>query len=320
MTLRRPHCARRSGVTLLEVILAMSLLVILTSMTYSFYFSSISTRQRGTREARKLRLARIVLDRMAGEIRQAVTNTGDYGLGFNGGREELLLTTVRVPRREIAQRRTARMGPKPNEYDLVKLQYKIARHPDLLHDDGYEQSLGLARLEALLPRRETPIAESDGAGSQGGASEVGLGGPLNEALLDELFADQQPEEGDASIGPDINWEELYAPGIHYLRFCYYDGYSWWDEWHVTGENPLPQLVQVTIGFDEHAPAGNDLGLDEANEQFCSCLNAEPVDCEALPKGEYSTVVRLARADPLFRSRVSREGRALAQKLAPEETP
>ena len=68
MRVRRGQCRR--GITLLEILLAMSLLVLLTSMTYWFYGSMLGSRQRDTKQARKLQLARVVLHRIAKEIRQ----------------------------------------------------------------------------------------------------------------------------------------------------------------------------------------------------------------------------------------------------------
>ena len=88
---------------------------------------------------------------------------------------------------------------------------------------------------------------------------------------------------------------------------------------MSGENPLPQLVQVTIGFEMHPPCGEDFGQDKTNEEFCECLNKDPVDCEPLPKDQYSTVVRVTGADPLFRSRVSRESQSVIDQMAKDKT-
>lgn len=295
--------------TLLEVMLSMSLLVVLSSMTYWFYFTSLSSKARGTERASDLRLMRTVLRRISEEIRQAVVQTGDFGLGISGDREAIEITTVRVPRRELARERSTREPPPELEYDLVKVQYKIARHPDVLHDDGWEQPLGLARIERRVPRR------LGSKRSLGGETDVDSAQPgTTDDFLRDTPGSSEDAGGEASLGSEINWEELYAPDIHYVRFCYYDGYSWWDDWHVVGDNPLPQLVQVTVGFGDHPPVGDDMGQDDRNEQFCACLNKVPSDCEPLSVDEYATVVRVTRADPLFRSRVSREGQMLAQEI------
>jgi len=310
---------RRQAVTLLEILLAMSLLVTLTSMTYWFYSSSLETNQKGTMEADKLRLARVVLDRITTEIRQASSSTSEDHVGIRGEKESIAVSTLRVPTKELSKKRSSREEPPPAEFDLVAVQYKIARHPDVLHDDGYEMPLGLARIEVLIPRAVAPgLYETDQAEQPAEESPVNEA-PPEEAFLDQLFPEEGAEDGDVSLGPDINWEELYAPEIRFLRFCYFDGYTWWDDWQVSGENPLPQLVQVTIGFEMHPPCGEDFGQDETNEEFCECLNKDPVDCAPLPKDQYSTVVRVSGADPLFRSRVTREGQSVIDQLATTET-
>lgn len=327
----------RRGVTLLEMILATSLLVLLSSLTYVFYSSSLSARDSGMKEAAKLRLVRVVLDRMTTELRQIPVMTRDFGVGLVGDPEAVILTTRRVPRRELAQPAPGRETPPDAEYDLVQVQYRIARHPDVLHDEGYELPLGLARIESKVPRPESPLAQAsadeeenaEGEGGDpgtegeedGGAEEDETEGDslgLDESFFEELFAQEENADGGASLEADINWEELYAPEIHYIRFCYFDGAAWWDKWHVIGENALPQLVQITIGFSDRPPLNDNFGEDEVNEEFCECLNEDPVDCRPLARDEYATVVRLSQADPLFRSRVVRQGQDLIEKTAQQQ--
>jgi hypothetical protein len=45
------------------------------------------------------------------------------------------------------------------------------------------------------------------------------------------------------------------------------------------------------------------------------MNKDPVECLPLAKDQFSTVVRLTGADPLFRSRVSRESQSVLEKAA-----
>lgn len=308
---------RHRGVTLLEVVLAMGLLVVLSTMTYWFYSSGMETSARGMGEADKLRLARVVLDRMATEIRQSGATIADDRMGLIGDKERIWLTTVRVPSKETTRLRSNREAPAAPEFDVVQIEYKISRHPDVRHEDGYERALGLARIEKLIPRA---VSASLSKATQAVPAE---GEPVDQTPLGEepqtprLPADFSNENGsgkDRKLGSDIAWEELYAPSIRYLRFCYHDGSKWWDDWQITGENPLPQLVMVTIGFVGHPPFGEEFGQDKPNEEFCECLNKEPVDCERLTTEQFSTVVRVNGADPLFRSRVSREGQAFVQDL------
>ena len=87
---------RRRALTLLEIVLAMSLLVVLSSMTYWFYGSALETRRAGTVRAHRLRLVRVVLDRMAREVRQASMITADNRVGIRGEAERIWLSTLGV--------------------------------------------------------------------------------------------------------------------------------------------------------------------------------------------------------------------------------
>jgi hypothetical protein len=312
---------------LLEVTLAMSLLVVLSSMTYWFYSSALEMRESGTAEARNLRLARVVLDRIAKEIRQASSITADGRVGIRGKPERIWLSTLRVPTKDLNLRRTLTEEPPPAQWDLVKVEYKIARHPEVLDEEGYELALGLARVEIGVPRQDSAETgkatererkvfgeEGEGEGEGEGEKEGEIEGDgFDDSLADEELFGDEDEGGNVGLIPDINFDELYAPDIRYLRFCYFDGYTWWNSWDVQGDNPLPQLVQVTIGFEGHPPFGEEVGTTE-DEEFCECLNEDPVDCEWLPADQFTTVVRVTHADPFFRSRITRETQALLEEM------
>ncbi len=314
----RPRYSRR-GVTLLEVILAMGILVVVTSMTYWFYSSTLQTSRDDTEVARRLRLARSVLDRMSVEIRQAASMAIDKQMGIKGQAEQIWLSSYRVPRREIASHASFYRPAPPPQYDLATVEYHIVRHPEIQHEDGWALPLGMARVEGLTPRPEQPLP-SAGDERETPPPEERDPPPDDELFGDDSFGDEFFGEGDAAtlgagLDPFINWDELYAPEIRYLRFCYYDGKKWWDRWEVQSDNPLPQLVQVTIGFTEEPSLDEDVLLDDKiNEEFCTCLNEEPVDCEPLARDKFSIVIRVPQADPLFRSRVNRETQALTEDL------
>lgn len=328
----RPVAGRgcRLGVTLLEVVLAMGILTLVSSMAFWFYASTLETTRKGTKAAYRVRLSRVVLDRIVKEIRQATVITADNRVGLRGAPEQIWLVSHRVPSRDQIGYLRRNEDPPPAEYDLTKVEYKIARHPDILHDEGYELALGLARVEVLIPRPDR-VAEALRARKKAGeqadaaereAAEREAAEDADADLVDEaelikegLF--DEDDSGGVSLGPQIPWEELYAPDIRYLRFCYYDGNKWWDEWQVTGDSPLPQLVQVTIGYEMWPPFYEEVGdsdLREINEEFCTCMNEDPVDCVPLARDQLSTVVRVIGADPLFRSRVNRETQSLLEEL------
>ena len=311
----------RRAVTLLEVLLAMGLLVALTAMTYWFYGSSLATRERGNAEAQRLRQVKSIMERMATEIRQATAISSNQRVGVRGEAERIWLSSYRVPTREVVTERKSLGLEAPDEYDLVKVEYKIARHPDLLNDEGWEIPLGLGRVEIAVPRADSAQTgeafEDQGPRRRATPAAPGKeGDPLaqpTEADLDSEFFGR--ENGAEPVDPlnEVRWDELHAPEIRFLRFCYSDGRTWWDDWDVKGENPLPQLVMVTMGYSEEPPFDSDF-VTRNQEEFCTCLNLDPPDCLPLKKNQYQMVVRVAQADPLFRSRVTRETQDYVEQL------
>jgi len=312
--------ARRPAVTLLEIVLAVGLMVVLSSMTFWFYSASLETRERGTREAQKLRLVRVVLDRMREEIRQASLISAPDRVGIRGEGERIWLSTLRAPDKDVVREFRYDEDALIAQTDLTKVEYKIARHPEILDEDGFEEALGLARVElvgARLNSAETGEAFEDRRAT---SDSRRISSPLtddalrNQAEQEAALADEGDRAGSVGAGPDVAWEELYAPEIRFLRFCYFDGHTWWDKWDVTGENPLPQLVAVTIGFDGLPPLGEEFGRSE-NSEFCTCLNEDPVECEPLGLDRFSMVVRVPQSDPLFRSRITRETQAFVEEIS-----
>lgn len=350
----RPSPFRRRGVTLLEIVLAMGLLVTLSSLTYWFYSAALASRESGIKAVQRLQLARSVLERMGTEIRQVAAESHLRDVAIRGEPERIWIISQRLPAVEMGRWRAigSESAGLIGEFDLHKLEYKIARHPQVIHEDGFELPLGLGRVELRVPRKdsaETGAAfeedgrdpaeaaaaafgggdeESDGFGALGelgglGGEQDGEGGE-GEDLDAPTEEDLDPEMETADPADplsQIHWEELYAPEIRYMRLCYYDGNKWWNDWDIQGERPLPQLIQVTVGFEPHAPYGQKLGLDEAEEEIvdriCDCMNEDPTDCEPLPEDQYTMTIRLEQADMFFRSRITRESQALMKELSGE---
>ncbi|MHC5110934.1 MAG: PulJ/GspJ family protein [Planctomycetota bacterium] len=298
----------RRAVTLLEIALAMGLLVLVSSMTYWFYADALETRDAESEVIRKWRLARVTLEAMANEIRQASLIPHGGVAGIVGDAEAIRVSTVRMPVKNVIPGGLDING-KPNpQTDLIRVEYRIARHPDIVHEEeGYELPLGLIRNEVLTEPDDTDPDAVDADGFPIGSD--------GQALDSDSF--KENSEDGADVGFDINWQELYAPEIKFLRFCYFDGSTWWDKWHVSGENPLPQLVHIAIGFEGGAPFGEEFGTPEELE-YCECMNEDPQDCVPTRPDRMSTVVKVQLADPLFRSRIGAELSNLGESLGAED--
>jgi type II secretory pathway pseudopilin PulG len=87
---------------------------------------------------------------------------------------------------------------------------------------------------------------NDRVGPQGGVAEVTLGmTPIGQATVqDGLFIrEQRPSDGDPSQG---GTEEVFSTDVDSIQFEFYDGAQWLPNWDTrTGQKRLPSAVRVT---------------------------------------------------------------------------
>ncbi len=262
----------RRGFTLLEVVIAISLLVMLMSMLMMFYDNALVQRDEGTKRSRDAQLARVILERMAKEVRQAIGNVPGYGVGVFGYKDRIEVNTVVMPDRKLSELQSVRQRRIPPQFDLKQIRYYIAWDEDNLTEDGDPRALGLVRRESKTYLRDSIITSQEAEESAEEVEEVQM-----------AFK-----------------EELYAPEIRFLELKYFDGATWWDDWELTQGNSLPQLVRITIGFVPEVPDSEDMDIVE--DEF---LEGED-DVDPLPGDRYSILIRPVQADVFFGSRMSRE--------------
>jgi hypothetical protein len=108
--------------------------------------------------------------------------------------------------------------------------------------------------------------------------------------------------------------DLWSPELGYLEFRYFDGVEWDTVWDVTKGNSLPQLIQVTVGFESCTDDElEDRDLDEYP------LIDYPYGDDREHTDRYSIIVRIPAADKFFSSRVNKQlGKGLADQLGFEE--
>ncbi|MEE8170902.1 MAG: hypothetical protein V3T70_10175, partial [Phycisphaerae bacterium] len=201
--------------TLLELVLAISLLVLVSSAMFGFYWHILRARDRGTHALEGTQLARVVAHQIAQEIRGASGALTHWGAGLIGGEHELRLTSLVLPDRELFRQRRIQDRPVPAQCDVRQIRYYLAYDEDdeIEYPDGdvYPRNLGLVRRVIKT---------------------------LNQASIDETNTEQVDTD-------------LFAPEIQYVRFRYFDGVDWIRRWAVTGlpgQNALPQAVEVTVGY------------------------------------------------------------------------
>ena len=272
----------RRAFTLLEMAISTGLVVMLMSMMFWFYRSSLEQRTAGSATSRNVQLARVILERMTREIRQAVASLPGYGPGITGYKDRdvgsvLAVNTLTVPDRKLSEVRGIRDAQLPGQFDLQRISYYIAWDYENVDTNGDPRALGLVRkVERTY-------------------------------LRDVVFAEEEEEELDAEAEAELATKrELYAPEIKFLEVLYFDGSSWWEEWELTQGNALPQIVRLTIGFVPELPEAEEFELVE--DDFLK----DEEELDPLPKDQYSVFVRLQQADVFFGSRLSREASAFSK--------
>ncbi len=263
--------ARRAAraLTLLEVVISIALIAMLLGALLTFFWQTLTVRDQAVLAADRTQLVQQILGRMADELR------GSVGLEqisfpvehFVGDRRRIRFLTAPLPPDEsYAFYRESEEHPAPR-HDLREITYELWVDPDQTAEGGEPLVGGIVRTE----RRA-----------------------IDPTIREEEVAD----------GEDLLYlrHDLWSPELGYLEFRYFDGVEWTTRWQVTEGNPLPHLVQITVGF-------NSITRAELEDQD---LQAYPIDQYPLGPdvpdfNRFSTIVRLPAADQMFGSRMKRLG-------------
>jgi hypothetical protein len=217
------------GFTLFETVLAVGLLVLLLSGVWQFYSTCLHVRHTGRERTQQALLARVILNEVAEEIRQAASVNFESGIkAIRGDRRSIQIYSATLPDREVYEIRSVRDGQLPGEHDIRRRQYFLLVDEDEEGPEGEPIVYGLVRWEEKT---------------------------LNSIAI--------RASGDDEEALDV---KLYAPTVKYLEFRYSDGTS--DQWLKRWEGPLaeviPQAVRITIGFVPDPKAHEDELADESD--------------------------------------------------------
>ncbi|UCD29252.1 MAG: hypothetical protein JSV03_01875 [Planctomycetota bacterium] len=260
------------GFTLLEAILALSLMIALLSGVYGFYANTLRVRHDGGKITRDVMLTRAVLARIINELRHATDILPGDGRGFKGSEDSITIVYVNMPDRHNAFNKYNSIfkDAPPAEMDIRRVSYQLLWDDEFVDDEGVKLCHGLLRSEQ---KTFDP-------------------NPAYVVVEEEPGSDKQQEK---KVKKVIESEtELFAPEIKYLRFEYFDGAEWHDAWRVAfeegqegggqdeggvqseecedceqeeGEHVLPQAVRITVGQERVNPEEEfDLNEDEDLEE------------------------------------------------------
>ncbi len=259
---------------MLEVVLAMSIFTVVSGVMYWFFWNSLSVTEQETAQARNVQLIRVVLDRLAQEIRQADGFVPGYGAGIIGYKHAISINTTVLPDKKLMYPRSIKDQQQVGQFDVEEVRYYIGWDEENLDAEGNPRALGLVRRE-------------------------------RKTLLQEVVirGDEQADTGNQEQAVAIK-EELYAPELKYIEFKYFDGATWWDDWEITQGNALPQIIRVTVGFEPVLPKDEEMKLME--DDFLR----DEAELVPLAPDRFAMFIRVVQADTFFGSRLTRESSAL----------
>jgi type II secretory pathway pseudopilin PulG len=225
---RSPAPRTECGFTLLEVTLAIVITVGMLVVVLFFYRQTAQLRQSLLEDTERIAAARLVLNRLTMELRTA-------------RRHEALLVSLTGTSNMIEFIRTSLPSPASWAQD------------DLGRALQPESDLKLVRYE--LAGAGDPIEATGLIRSEGPVPELGF-----------IFADEGTtgeEAANPSPRPASPVAELLTDQLRYLRFRYWDGANWQDNWD--GLN-LPMGVEVSLGA-EPLPSQESVSENEASLEY-----------------------------------------------------
>ncbi len=229
---------KRKSFTLIEVLLAVSIIMMIMGTVYAFYTHSVKVTQMAKAKMQDSQLARVLLFKIAAELRAVTTSGSRFTTVMSGEAESIEFITTVVPSRLVFFPQDITDSGRVIEHDLRLVHYSLGKD-----EDDEEKILGLRRdeLRCLL----TPIIDEKSA------SEL-TPEEIEEAKEDQRkFKFSLDSDSDQAVSeqPLIS-QVILSDRIKYLRFDYYDGTQWLNRWDPTEPDAIPRAVKVTIGFTQ----------------------------------------------------------------------
>lgn len=206
----RPRPAS-GGLTLLEVVLAIVLIAGLMGGLYAFYSYAVDLRRTLGEDARSIVSERIIMDRMAAELRQA-NILRFLRIGLSGQGDQVQFVTAAVPSAAVWVDPAPDEDPVPPEHDLRLVGYRL-RIPT---DDNGE-----------------PLRNDDG--------EIIVEGL--EHTSQKLLTAPRVEEGETIREVQQVRVRFLSARIKFLNFRYWTGDTWIASW---GGGDLPSAIEITM--------------------------------------------------------------------------
>ncbi|NLX05443.1 MAG: hypothetical protein GXY33_09890 [Phycisphaerae bacterium] len=213
--------------TLLEAMLAVSVIILIIGAVYSFYTYSLRLVEAGNRHLQESLVARTVLQQVASEIRSIPGLGTHFGPVLRGEHDRILFISTVNPSRLVFFPRDFMESTVAVEHDLRRVEYRLAESDE-------EEVLGLRRSELRVLLAPTVEETGDEELAAGEASESV--DAAAEVSVDEVMDNVEVAE-----------EQIVAEDIRYLEFQFYNGLGWSSQWEA---DVLPRAIRIVVGFSE----------------------------------------------------------------------
>lgn len=208
------------GFTLVEIVLAIGLATVLLLLALTFYHQSADMRGQILQAAGRVSTLRLVLDRMANDLRAAQTQAAP-GREFTGDTWSMQFVKIAyLPADPAAPLGTG------EPTDLAQVSFATVYGTN-----------GTDVVVRGLDRTETPLGVSGAAAAPA---------PAPAALAPALAADTNAASLALLPAPTNQVTEPFAEAVRFVRFRYWDGASWQPGW--TNANP-PLGVELVLAAE-----------------------------------------------------------------------
>jgi len=220
------------GHTLFEVLVALGLTLMLLSAIYSALNIHLKYSTAGQEEMERLQLVRALFERMERDVRSVI---------------------YRNPTTSVPPQNNAAVSQSPEatvtKIEVVQPTNLYVRHSVGIMGDSHRLHLRGPRDDA----REVVWLVADNK-----ASATAIGGAAGLVRLATGQRTVDPQSGQASSTGSIAASDVLAEEVQAIRFRYFDGSQWLDQWDSVAMRRLPRAVEIVIGFTATDSALRDL--------------------------------------------------------------
>jgi type II secretory pathway pseudopilin PulG len=292
------HRRHPGGFTLLEILLAMGLAVILLAIIGQALYMYGRYSTIGRSQVTRSQLARAILKRMETDIRSVVyqppedeDETADGQAADEGvdeeGEEEI---EVQDPADAYSSGSIGVVGSADQLVLHISAPSRDLNYSSVL--DGESLNARTSDLQSV----SWFLAISGADGLPGAAADLSSDVPSYAVTngtsqgLSRLAGDRMTmnfADAESDLDTLVQSTKLLAPEVTYLRFRYFDGVEWLEDWDSEAMGALPKAIEIIIGFEQ---------LDEGTTKIRKTTSSF-VDRTANKAETYRLVVALPLAQP-----------------------